>query len=247
VAHRGASAEEAENTIEAFERAVAVGADAVEFDVRLTADRSPVVLHDADVSRTTDGDGLVRDLTLAEVRALRITTRAGAITRVPTLEEVLGCLSGRAGVDIEIKNVPGDPDFEHGRERAVEATLDCLNDVAFAGPVLVSSFNPFSIAAVKRLAPEIETGLLTGFDTDGRAGFGFARDAGHGWILPWVERVREAGASFAEDVHAAAMRLGVWAIDDPDAAVELWRSGVDAVATNDPASIVARRRAVFGA
>jgi glycerophosphoryl diester phosphodiesterase len=247
VAHRGASAEEAENTIEAFERAVAVGADAVEFDVRLTADGRPVVLHDAEVSRTTDGTGLVRDLTLAEVRALRITTHDGAITGVPTLDEVLGCMSSRVGVDIEIKNVPGDPDFEHGRERVVEATLGCLNDVAFVGSVLVSSFNPFSIAAAKNLAPEVETGLLTEFETDARVGFGFARDAGHAWILPWVARVREAGASFAEDVHATAMRLGVWVIDDPDAAVELWRSGVDAVATNDPAAIVARRRAVFGA
>jgi glycerophosphoryl diester phosphodiesterase len=246
VAHRGASAEEAENTIEAFERAVAVGADGVEFDVRLTADGVPVVLHDADVARTTDGAGLVRGLSAAEVGALRIATRDGGSTSVPTLEEVLRCLSGRASVDIEIKNVPGEPDFEHGRERAVEATIGCLHDVAFVGPVLVSSFNPISIAAVRRLAPEIETGLLTAFHTDARAGCAFARDEGHAWILPWVEKVREAGASFPDDVHEVGMRLGVWVVDEPDAAIDLWRSGVDAVATNDPAAIVARRRAVFG-
>jgi glycerophosphoryl diester phosphodiesterase len=247
VAHRGASAEEAENTVEAFERAVDAGADAVEFDVRLTADGVPVVLHDADVGRTTDGTGPVRDLSAADVRALRIATRDGGTTGVPTLDEALRSLSGRVSVDIEIKNVPGDPDFEHGRERAVEATLGCLQDVAFVGAVIVSSFNPFSIAAVKRLAPEIETGLLTEFQTDARAGFAFARDEGHAWILPWVEKVRDAGPAFPDDVHAAGMRLGVWVLDDPDGAIDLWRSGVDAVATNDPAAIVARRRAVFGA
>jgi glycerophosphoryl diester phosphodiesterase len=247
VAHRGASVEEAENTIEAFERALAVGADAVEFDVRLTLEGVPVVLHDADVARTTDGAGLVRDLTSAEVRALRIRTHGGATTGVPTLEDTLRCLSGRASVDIEIKNVPGDPDFEHGRERAVEATLACLHDVAFVGRVIVSSFNPFSIAAAKRLMPDIETGLLTEFQTDARAGLAFAHDEGHAWILPWVEKVRAAGSSFADDVHDAGLRLGVWVVDEPDAAIELWWSGVDAVATNDPATIVARRRDVFGA
>ncbi len=247
VAHRGASAEEAENTIEAFERAVVVGADAVEFDVRLTADGHPVVMHDADVSRTTDGEGLVRQLSLNQVRALRIRTRGGGHTMVPTLEEALRCLSGRAGVDIEIKNVPGEPDFDHDRERVVEATVTCLHDVAFVGSVLISSFNPFSIAAARALAPEFETGLLTEFSTDARAGLGFAHEAGHGWILPFVERAREAGESFVGNVHAAGMRLGVWVVDDPDDAVEQWRLGTDAVATNDPSAIVAGRRAAFGA
>jgi glycerophosphoryl diester phosphodiesterase len=129
----------------------------------------------------------------------------------------------------------------------VEAALGCLQEVAFTGPVLVSSFNPFSIAAVKQLAPDVETGLLTDVRTDARAGLAFAREEGHAWILPWVEKVVEAGSSFAGDVHGAGMRLGVWLVDEPDAAIALWRSGVDAVATNDPAAIVARRRTVFDA
>jgi glycerophosphoryl diester phosphodiesterase len=76
VAHRGASIEAPENTIEAFERAVDAGADAVEFDVRITADGSAVVMHDPDVDRTTDGQGRCRDMTLAEVKALRIARGA---------------------------------------------------------------------------------------------------------------------------------------------------------------------------
>ncbi|MFL5789999.1 MAG: glycerophosphodiester phosphodiesterase, partial [Actinomycetota bacterium] len=72
VAHRGAPTERPENTLAAFEAAIAAGAGAVEFDVRLTADGRPVVLHDATLDRTTDGAGLVREHALAEVLALRI-------------------------------------------------------------------------------------------------------------------------------------------------------------------------------
>src|SRR4249919_2732515 len=99
VAHRGASAIEAENTLPAFERAIAAGADAVEFDVRVTADGVAVVMHDGEVSRTTDGEGRVRDLTIDEVKELRVRTADGGDTEVPTLDETLRLCSGRVGVD----------------------------------------------------------------------------------------------------------------------------------------------------
>jgi len=133
VAHRGDSAHEAENTIPAFESAIAAGADVVEFDVRMTADDVAVVMHDPDVARTTDGAGLVRDLHLVEIKRLRIRTADGGDTEVPTLEEALRCLSGRAAADVEIKNIPGEPDFEGSRELAVEATLHALEAVGFDG------------------------------------------------------------------------------------------------------------------
>ena len=247
VAHRGASAVEAENTIVAFETAVLAGADVVEFDVRMTADGAAVVMHDPDVSRTTDGHGLVRDLPLAELKRLRIRTSAGDTAEVPTLIEALMCLSNRAAVDVEIKNIPGEPDFDGSQELAVEATLRALDDVGFVGPVLLSSFNPLSIARARELAPEIATGLLATEDVDARVAFTFARDQGHPWVLPFVGSVLAAGASLAAEVHASGMRLGTWITDDPVVAVELMRAGVDAIATNDPASIVAARIEAFGA
>ena len=70
IAHRGSSAEAPENTLPAFEAAVARGADAIELDVRLTADGAPVVIHDATLDRTTDRTGPVAALTLAELRAV---------------------------------------------------------------------------------------------------------------------------------------------------------------------------------
>ena len=246
VAHRGDSAHEAENTIPAFESAIAAGADVVEFDVRMTADDVAVVMHDPDVSRTTDGAGLVRDLHLAEIKRLRIRTADGGETEVPTLEEALTCLSGRAAVDVEIKNIPGEPDFDGSRELAVEATLRGLETVGFAGFALLSSFNPLSIARARELSPDVPTGLLTTEDVEARVALGFAHEQGHGWVLPFTGAVLAAGPSLAQEAHELGMRLGTWITDDPVVAVGLMRAGVDAVATNDPAAVVAARREAFG-
>jgi glycerophosphoryl diester phosphodiesterase len=241
VAHRGASAERPENTMTAFERAVEVGADAVEFDVRITADGVAVILHDADVARTTDGVGLVRDLTLTEVKGLRISSGASA-EEVPTLEEALRYLSGRCAVDVEIKNIPGEPDFEPDAERAVDAVFRTLEEVGFAGPVLISSFNPASIDYARAHRPDLPTGLLTPPVMSGPDSLAAAAAAGHPWVLPYIGAVRAAGAArFASNVHAAGLRLGTWLTDDPIEAVGLLRAGLDAVATNDPAAVAGAR------
>ena len=239
VAHRGASAEEAENTLESFQLALDVGAGAVEFDVRITADGHAVVLHDPSLDRTTDDAGLVCSRTLAEVRGARIATADGGTTRVPTLAEALGLLSGRAAVDVEIKNIPGEPDFDPARELAVEAVHRALDDVGFVGGVIVSSFNPLSIAASRAARPDIATGLLTEHSVQAAAALRFAAEQAHDWVLPFVGMVAEAGPSFPGAVHHAGLLLGTWITDDPAEAVALVGSGVDAVATNDPRRIVA--------
>jgi glycerophosphoryl diester phosphodiesterase len=228
VAHRGASVEQPENTIAAFEAAIDAGADAVEFDVRLTVDGHAVVMHDPDVSRTTDATGLVSEMTLEEVRKLG----------VPTLEEALRCLSGRAGVDIEIKNLPGEPDFTPGREPAVEATLAALDRLAFSGQVIVSSFNPASIAHSRALRPDVPSGLLTAYEVEADDALVRATSQGHSWVLPFVSTVLSAHDRFAERVHRSGALLGVWIADDPSTARKLFELGVDAVATNDPRAIV---------
>ena len=228
VAHRGASIEHPENTIEAFEAAIDLGADAVEFDVRMTADGHAVVMHDPDVSRTTDGNGLVSEMTLEEVRKLG----------VPTLEEALRCLSGRAAADIEIKNLPGEPGFTPDREPAVEATIAALDSVGFPGQVIISSFNPASIAHSRSLRPDVPTGLLTKYQVDAEEALTRAAAHGHPWVLPFVLKVLEAGDGFADRVHEGGARLGVWIADDPETARRLFDIGADAVATNDPRAIV---------
>jgi glycerophosphoryl diester phosphodiesterase len=228
VAHRGASLEHPENTIEAFEAAIDLGADAVEFDVRMTADGHAVVMHDPDVSRTTDGTGLVSEMTLEEMRKLG----------VPTLEEALRCLSGRAAADIEVKNLPGEPGFTPDREAAVETTLEALDAIGFTGQVIVSSFNPASIAHSRALRPDVPTGLLTEYEVDAEEALVRATSQGHPWVLPFVLKVLEASDGFVDRVHAGGAVLGVWIADDPDTARRLFELGADAVATNDPRAIV---------
>jgi glycerophosphoryl diester phosphodiesterase len=246
VAHRGASVEQPENTIEAFDAAIAAGADAVEFDVRMTADGVAVVMHDPDVSRTTDGTGLVAELTLSDVRRLRIPLPGGGAAGVPTLEEALGCLAGRAAADIEIKNLPGEPGFTPDREPAVEATLDALDEVGFPGPVIVSSFNPQSIARSRQLRPDVSTGLLTSYDVDATEALTRAVGERHPWVLPFVVKVLEAGEGFCAEVREAGALLGAWIADDPSMARTLFEWGVDAVATNDPRTIVVVRDELAG-
>ena len=244
VAHRGASVEQPENTIAAFEAAIDAGADAVEFDVRMTADDVPVVMHDPDVSRTTGGMGLVPELTFADVRRLRIRLPDGGAAGVPTLEDALGCLAGRAAADIEIKNLPGEPGFTPDREPAVEATLDALDRGGFPGLVIVSSFNPTSIARCRQLRPDVPTGLLTSYDVPAPEALRRATEGGHQWVLPFVSKVLESDEGFGVQVREAGILLGVWIADDPGTARRLFEFGADAVATNDPRVIVPVRDAV---
>ncbi len=238
VAHRGASATHPENTLPAFEAALAAGADAVELDVRLAADGTPVVLHDPDVARTTDGRGPVAALTVAELKRLNAGPPGGPPVQVPTLREVLELVSGRAGVDLEVKNLPGEPGFREDGRGIVEATLEALEETAFAGPVLVSSFHRPTLRRARRLAPEVPTGLLLAAG-DLQAALTAAVEDGHAFLLPGVALVEAGGDAFLARAHRVGLRVGTWTVDDPEAVADLFARGVDAVATNDPAAAVA--------
>jgi glycerophosphoryl diester phosphodiesterase len=241
VAHRGASSELPENTLPAFAGAIEIGADVVETDVRLTSDGVAVVLHDADVGRCTDGSGFVHELSLAEVKALDASGGRGDRAEVPTLGEVLELVSGRAGINLEIKNIPGDPDFGSPQERSLEAALRELERTSFQGSVLVSSFNWLTIERCKELVPEIPTGFLTIAGVAPSAALVYARRAGHQYVLPHVTSLVAAGRAAVDQVHESGLRMGTWTVDDTAMASELFEWGVDAVATNDPRAILAVR------
>jgi glycerophosphoryl diester phosphodiesterase len=233
VAHRGASSTRPENTILSFEEAIRLGADIVEFDVRLSRDGVPVVIHDPAVDRTTDGTGLVHELTAAELSSLNAGTEAEP-TPVPTLAEVLRCVGGRAAIAAEIKNIPGEPAFEPNHEPIVEAVHSELERQAFVGAVLVVSFNPASIAASKLVAPDVPTGLLTTDLVPPREALAYAASAGHDMVLPGTRASIPAGPSLVDEVHAAGLRLGTWTVDDPETVRMLLDRGFDAIASNDP-------------
>lgn len=242
VAHRGASSEQPENTLAAFDAALEAGADVVELDVRLTADGVPVVLHDPDVSATTDGSGFVHELTLSELKRLDASGGRGPREEVPALSEALE-LIGRAGgaVDLEIKNLPGEPAFDSPRESVLLATLEALEAVSFSGDALVSSFNWLTIERSKELAPDLPTGFLTIGVVDPRAALVYVTQHGHEFVLPQTPGLLDAGVEFVREARAEGVRVGTWVADDEDLLSTLFSWGVDAVATNDPARAVALR------
>ena len=245
VAHRGASSTHPENTLPSFEAAIALGASVIELDARLTADGVAVVMHDPEVSRTTDGAGLVHELTAERVRALRAGTYE-VPAHVPTLREVLEALSGRAAVAIEIKNIPGEPAYEPDHESIVRAALGDLEGTGFEGSALVLSFNPHSIAAAKALAPAVATGFLTPELVDPREALEHAAERGHDVVLPGSRALIPAGEDFVAEAHAAGIRVGTWTVDDAATVRMLLGWGVDAIASNDPSMAVAELAAFLG-
>jgi glycerophosphoryl diester phosphodiesterase len=233
VAHRGAPMVRPENTLSSFAAALELGAPVVELDVRLTADHVAVVMHDPDVSRTTDGEGLVHELSADRVAMLH-AGEPGDPERVPTLADALELLSGRAAAALEIKNIPGEPGFEEEGESIVEAALAEVERVRFRGPVLVLSFNPRSIAAARAIAPNVATGFLTTDHVDPDEALPYAVRGEHDFVLPGTRALAPAGAAFVERAHASGVRVGTWTVDDPAEVEAYLGMGVDAIASNDP-------------
>jgi glycerophosphoryl diester phosphodiesterase len=247
VAHRGASLSQPENTLPAFEAAIAAGADAVELDVRLSADGVPVVIHDATVERTTDGHGRVADLDLEAIRRLRVRgdgSGGGTSIGVPMLAEVLDRCAGRVGVVVELK-VDADEGADAGApqtEALAEAVAETVGTAH--GRVIAISFDHGVLEQVRVAEPAIPTGLLTLPGEPAASALARAVEGGHAWVLPFVTVALEGGEGFATAAAAAGVRTAVWVVDDPSVALDLWRDGFDAVATNDPAAIAdARERA----
>lgn len=158
-AHRGASAYAPENTLPAFKLAEEQGADGIELDVHLTKDGELVVIHDEKLDRTTNGTGLVKDYTLAELKTFCADNGMPgyADARIPTLREVLEQVKpGKMLVNIELKT--GILWYE-GIEKK---TLDLVAELGMQDRIIYSSFNHYSIAEVRRLAPEAQTAYLFG-------------------------------------------------------------------------------------
>lgn len=245
VAHRGASAEQPENTLASFEAAALARADMVELDVRLTSDGTVVVLHDPDLSATTDLAGPVHSLSLAEVKVADASGGRGPRQEIPTLAEALALLDRLGiGVDIEVKNIPGEPAFEADAEGILEATLEVLAAARFGPPALVTSFNPATVARSLELAPDIPTGLLGIGDPPDA--LGLAREVGHAMVLPHHRALAEAGEEFVAAAHEDGIAVGTWTVDEEDELATLFSWGVDAVATNDPRRAIAVRERVIG-
>lgn len=234
IAHRGASAEAPENTLCALRRALEIGVDAIEVDVRLTQDGVPVLMHDATVDRTTDGRGPVSALSFEALRRLdagRWKGEAFAGEPVPTLVEALKVVQGRAVLVIEVKH-----------PTPIEPVLEAIAQAGAEDWALLASFEASALQGMRRLAPHLPTALIAGGPGPGASPLAQAlahlrRVAEVGASTLSLEWHRVAGPEFVAALHHRGVGLWCWTVNDPAAMRQLMDWGVDGLITDDPACL----------
>jgi glycerophosphoryl diester phosphodiesterase len=244
IAHRGNSAHAPENTLEAFRQALALGADALELDVRITGDGAAVVIHDSALDRTTDLSGPVEALPLARVRAADAGARfspdggrswpyRGKGLQVPLLEEILEAFRD-APLLIECKSVA-----------AAAPLLAAIQRHAARERVVVGSFADVALEL---------------FRQSGIAVASSRRDAARVYLAALLRRPAPKPRcqvfclprsfrglplplhGYAHSLAPLRIPVHVWTVDDPALARKLWRGGVCGIISNDPVAILAARQ-----
>ena len=212
LAHRGALGGRSENTLEAFCEARRIGADGVELDVRLSADAALVVHHDAEIR----GAGPISTLKVADLPA-----------EVPLLDAaVMAC--GDLLINIEMKDLPGEPGFDAAHPLAVLVAA-FVAERNLLERVVVSSFDLTAADAVRAVEPAVATAWLT------PSGFhqGLALDVvvarGHAALHPHHTSVTP---DLVDAAHRAGIVINTWTVDEPDRMQELATAGVDGIITN---------------
>jgi glycerophosphoryl diester phosphodiesterase len=227
IGHRGASARAPENSVEAFARARADGADGVELDVLLCASGEVVVFHDDDLARLGGRPERVAALPLSELRRVRLAGGA----HIPTLEEALEACGPDLLVNVELKAGWR----TGGRIRGlVDGVADVLARTSAAPRVLVSSFNPRAVRLWMRRLPAVPAALL--FERDQ------VRPLRRAWAAAWLrpsalnpELVLCTPARVAR-WRALGYAVNVWTVDGAAAVRACRDMSVDGIITNDPAA-----------
>jgi len=207
IAHRGSSADERENTLPAFERAIADGADFVELDVQASSDGVLVVFHDLNLGRLTPLRGPLRRRRAAELQEVGI----------PTLEDVIDLTRGRIGVMAELKSA-----YLFRRHDLVRRTVALLDrhDVAL-------SFEPRAVQEAKRARPTLRVLQHVGYGVSIRAAAAYA------WGVGFSDsRVTSRGLATASDM---GLRRLVYTVNDGPRMRQLVELGVDGIFTDRPA------------
>jgi len=228
--HRGASAVELENTAAAFARAREEGADGVELDVLVCGTGEVVVFHDDDLTRLAGRPERIDATAFDVLRAVAL----GSGHRIPTLEEAFEACGPNLLVNVELKTAGVGPG---GVGALVDGVADVLARTGTGPRVLVSSFNPWAVAAWMRRSPVVPAGLL--FER------GAALPLRRAWAAPLL---RPFGLHpelvLARPERVAGWRrrgyfVAVWTVDEAAALRACRDMGVDAVITNDPARALA--------
>ena len=226
IGHRGASAIESENSLAAFARARADGADGVELDVMTCGTGEVVVFHDDDLVRLGKRPERVAETSFGVLRAVTLTSGA----TIPTLEEVFEACGPDLLVNVELKVPDRGPAV---LAPLVDGVAAIIERARAAGRVLVSSFNPWAVRLWMRRRPGVPAGLL------------FEREAPLPLRRAWAAPLLRPFALHPEMVLCAPERVAgwrrrgymvnVWTVDDAASLAACRRMGVDGIITNDPA------------
>lgn len=219
IGHRGAAGLEPENTLRSFGKAISLGVDAVEFDLHKCKTGELVAIHDPSVNRTTNGIGLVADLTLAELKLLD----AGAEETIPTFSEILDFINKRVKVFIEIK--------EKGIAELIFPEIELFKrekeweDSNF----IIISFHGDELARFHNLNPNIKTGFLV--NDISKNTFSLSHNFFVSFICPNFQSVNK---KFILGAQKEGFFVSVWTVDMPEDIEHMKKLGVYAITSNFP-------------
>jgi len=214
IAHRGASGHVIENSILSFETARNMNADMVELDVQETCDGFLVVFHDFDVSRLSEQDGLISEMTLKEIQAIDL----GGSQTIPLLNDVLDFARGKIGIDIELKSLETE-----------ERIISMLHERDMLSDVMFSSYMHATLMVVKEINSELFTGILYNtFDGDPVV---YTKEMGLDAINPKFDTLT---SEIVDRAHEEGLQIFPFTVNESDTMLELIKMGVDGIITDFP-------------
>lgn len=229
VGHRGNAAGAPEDTLISEVSAQKVGAQVLEFDLHMTSDGVPVVMHDKTVDRTTDGTGQIADMTLAQIQKLDAGSwfsPAFAGTPVPTFEQVLKFASTTDAIILPELKEPAWTDDQ------VHTVVDLIRKYRMADRTMFQSFYLPVLRIAQRIGPDIaRAGLVIDSPQDP---VGYVKLFGGQGLLPKSTAVTP---EMVTTLHDAGLCIMVWVVDDPAEWARLTADGVDGVMANNPAAL----------
>lgn len=226
-AHRGWSGKYPENTMLAFEKAIELGADGIELDVHLSADRQLVIIHDETVDRTTNGKGFVKDMTVEQLKALDASAGFMGVygkTEIPTLREYMERVKDLPLItNIELKtNI-----YEY--ENLPEMVYEMIKEFGLQDRVIISSFNHYSVMKMKSFAPELKYGFLA-----------------ESWMLDTGEYCNKHGVpcyhplrgnctpELVKDMKDHGLEINTFTVNQEDEVRRFYTLGIDGIISNYP-------------
>ncbi len=229
-AYRGGREWAPENTLAAFKNCLELGVDGVELEVQRCSSGELIVIHDQDLGRTTNGVGLVGEVTYDEVRRLSAGQWFDIGYRdekVPLLSDVLNLLAGKVVLNIEIKNAPmAYPDIE-------EELLAMLSEHDHGGKVIVSSFDHYVLQRLRQLDSAVQLAMLVdGILVDMTK---YAVDLGVNYLHLSLASCR---SEIIEEAHEAGLKVNGYIANGRRAWLDAIKMGVDGIVTDDPAELM---------